>query len=202
MIAQLTGSVLAIGGTWVVIDVGGVGLKAWCTPSAVASARLGQAVTLHTSLVVREDSLTLYGFADGQERDEFELVQSASGIGPKIAQAVVAVLPPDDLRVAISTENLVALMKVPGIGRKGAQKMVIELKEKVAGLGTGTGSAQSAVASGEAVWREQVSSGLESLGWSSRDASAACERIEDLAAQDPRPGIGELMRAALRSLAR
>lgn len=201
MIAQLTGTVVAAGGTWLVIDVGGVGLRALCTPATAAAVRLGQAATLHTSLVVREDSLTLYGFTDADERDAFELVQSASGIGPKIAQAVVSVLPPDDLRAAIASENLVALMKVPGIGRKGAQKMVIELKDKVNALGAVTAPAGEAgpAASG---WRDQVKSGLESLGWSSRDADAACDRVEPLLADDPGLGIGELMRAALRSLAR
>lgn len=138
MIAQVTGTVEAVGGTWVVLLVGGVGLKALCTPATAASVRLGQPATLHTSLVVREDSLTLYGFSDPDERDAFELVQTASGIGPKLAQAVISVLAPGELRAAIASENLVTLMKVPGIGRKGAQKMVIELKDKVNALGAVT----------------------------------------------------------------
>ncbi len=102
MIAQLTGTVIAVGGTWVVLDLSGLGVRALCTPATVASVRVGEPTTLHTSLVVREDSLTLYGFTSPDERDAFELVQSASGIGPKIAQAVVSVLPPDELRAAIS----------------------------------------------------------------------------------------------------
>ncbi len=202
MIAQLTGTVTAVGGTWVVLDVGGVGFKALCTPATAASVRVGGTTVLHTSLVVREDSLTLYGFSDPEERDAFELVQGASGIGPKIAQAVVSVLPPDDLRAAIASENLVALMKVPGIGRKGAQKMVIELKDKVNALGgvrtpSGTPGLPQA-----APWRDQVAAGLESLGWSARDAQAACGRVEPLREADPTLGLGELMRAALRSLAK
>lgn len=202
MIAQLSGTVVAVGATWVVLDVGGVGFRAQCTPATAASVRLDQPATLHTSLVVREDSLTLFAFADADERDAFELVQSASGIGPKIAQAVVSVLPPADLRAAIASENLVALMKVPGIGHKGAQKMVIELKDKVNALGAVTTPAGGPVAPDRSVWREQVKSGLESLGWSSRDAEAACTRVEPLLADDPELGIGELMRAALRSLAK
>ncbi len=202
MIAHLTGTVSQIGGTWVVLDLGGFGVRALATPATVASVTVGEPTTLHTSLVVREDSLTLYGFTDADERDAFELVQSASGIGPKLAQAVVSVLPPDDLRAAIMTENLVALTKVPGIGRKGAQKMVIELKDKVNALGAipDLSAAAPRVAADE--WREQVASGLESLGWSAKDAAAAVEGVAPLWEQDPALGIGELMRAALRSLAR
>ncbi|MDN5571263.1 MAG: Holliday junction branch migration protein RuvA [Propionibacteriaceae bacterium] len=203
MIAQLTGTVVAVGGTWVVVDLSGFGVRALCTPATVASVRVGGTTTLHTSLIVREESLTLYGFADAEERDAFELVQSASGIGPKIAQAVVSVLPPDDLRAAILAENVVALTKVPGIGPKGAKKMVIELKDKVNALGpipdlaAGPSSAPPAQE-----WREQVASGLESLGWSSRDAAAAVERVVPLRDAEPDLGIGELMRAALKTLAR
>ncbi len=202
MIAHLTGTVSQIGGTWVVLDLGGFGVRALATPATVASVTVGEPTTLHTSLVVREDSLTLYGFTDADERDAFELVQSASGIGPKLAQAVVSVLPPDDLRAAIMTENLVALTKVPGIGRKGAQKMVIELKDKINALGAipDLSAAAPRVAADE--WREQVASGLESLGWSAKDAAAAVEGVAPLREQDPALGIGELMRAALRSLAR
>ena len=203
MIAQLTGVVASVGGTWVVLDLAGCGVRALCTPATVAAVRVGESTTLHTSLVVREDSLTLYGFADADERDAFELVQSASGIGPKIAQAVVSVLPPGDLRAAIAQENVTALTRVPGIGPKGAQKMIIELKDKVNALGAvpNLSPAVSALPTGE-VWREQVASGLESLGWSAKDAAAAVDRVAPLREDDPGIGIGELMRAALRSLAR
>ena len=203
MIAHLTGTVSQVGGTWVDIDLGGFGVRALATPATVASVTVGKVATLATSLVVRQDSLTLFGFSDPEERDAFEMVQTASGIGPKLAQAVVSVLPPAELRNAIHSENLVALTKVPGIGRKGAQKMVIELKEKVNALGPvpDLGGAASALP-GPAAWRDQVASGLESLGWSARDAAAAVEGIAPLQEQNPALGIGELMRAALQSLAR
>ncbi len=201
MIAQIEGTVVAAGATWVLVTVGGVGLRALCTPATASSARLGENIILHTSLVVREDSLTLYGFGSSDERDAFELVQTASGIGPKIASAVVAVLTPDELRTAIMSENLVALTKVPGIGRKGAQKMVIELKDKVQTLGTGE-DLPMATESDISGWRGQVKSGLESLGWSAAAADAACERVAPLAKDDPSMGVGELMRAALRTLAK
>lgn len=202
MIAQLTGTVISVGGTWVVLDLSGFGVRALCSPATVASVRVGEATTLHTSLIVREDSLTLYGFAEPEERDAFELVQSASGIGPKIAQAVVSVLPPGEFRAAILAENVVALTKVPGIGPKGAKKMVIELKDKVNALGATPDLSSGPAPTASEVWREQVASGLESLGWSAKDAAAAVERVAPLQEEDPGVGIGELMRAALKSLAR
>lgn len=203
MIAQLRGTVVSVGGTWIVVDLSGFGVRALCTPATVAAVRVGEPTTLSTSLVVREDSLTLYAFADDDERDAFELVQSASGIGPKIAQAVVSVLPPDELRRAIASENVTALTKVPGIGPKGARKMIIELKDKVNALGAIPNLTTRTASAGESeVWRDQVISGLESLGWSTRDASAAADRVAPMRDEDPGVGIGELMRAALRSLAR
>lgn len=200
MIAQLTGTVAAVGGTWVVVDLSGFGLKALCTPSTAAKARPGEPITLHTSLVVREDSLTLYGFAEPGERDCFELVQGATGIGPKIAQAVVSVFSPDDFRAAVSTGNVAALTRVPGIGAKGAQRLVLELKDKVALL-AGTSAATGTAPGGEG-WRDQVRAGLEGLGYSTRDADAACERVAGLAEADPDLQVAELLRAALRTLAR
>lgn len=207
MIVRLTGTVVAVGGTWVVIDLSGFGLKALCTPATVAQVRVGESATLATSLIVRtgsqgDDSLTLYGFAEESERDAFELVRSASGVGPKIAQAVVAVLPPDELRRALVTENVSALTQVPGIGPKGARKMIIELKDKVNVLGA-TPDLSTRPTLGEAdAWRNQVASGLESLGWSGKDAAAAVERVAPMREDNPDLGIGDLMRAALRSLAK
>lgn len=202
MISHLTGTVAAIGATYVVLDVNGFGMRTLCTPATAASVRLDATSTLHTSMVVREDSMTLYGFASANERDLFELVQSASGIGPKIAQAVVSVMSPDDFRAAIASENLVALCKVPGIGRKGAQKMVIELKDKVNALGAVTAPTPSGAGAGAAQWREQVSEGLQGLGWSAKDAEAACDNVAHLVDEDPGVGIAVLMRQALVSLAR
>ena len=201
MIAQLTGTVVAAGATWVVVDLNGFGLRAQCTPATASAVRLGQPTTLFTSLIVREDSLTLYGFADADERDCFELVQAASGIGPKIAQAVVSVLSPDALRAAIAAENIPALTKVPGIGVKGAQRLVIELRDKINTLAAVTAAGTPATAS-EAQWRDQVKGGLEGLGWSSRDAERACDGVEHLVESDPATPVAVLMRAALRSLAK
>ena len=131
MIAQLTGTVIQLGPTSAVVEVGGFGVLVLCGPNTTAQLRVGETATLSTSLVVREDSLTLYAFATVDERELFELLQTATGVGPKLAQAALAVLSPDELRSAIATENLVQLCKVPGVGRKGAQRLVIELKDKI-----------------------------------------------------------------------
>jgi len=195
VIAQLRGVVAAVGATWVLVDVNGFGVRALCTPATASAQRLGAETTLATSLVVREDSLTLYGFSGTDERDSFELVQTASGIGPKIALSVVSVLGPDDLRAAVAAGNVAALTRVPGIGAKGAQRLILELKDKIGQL------AVAGRAGGEALgWRGQVKAGLEGLGWSSRDADAACDRVAGLA--ETESSVAVLMRAALRTLAK
>ncbi len=200
MIAQLTGKVAAVGGTWLVVDLSGFGLKASCTPATAARAVVGESITVHTSLVVREDALTLYAFNEPAERDCFELVQSATGIGPKIAQAVVSVFTPDEFRAAVASGNVAALTRVPGIGAKGAQRLVLELKDKVALLaGTTASGATTVVPSG---WRDQVRAGLEGLGYSARDAEAACDRVAGQAEENPDTPVALLLRAALRSLAK
>ena len=200
MIASLTGTVLQVGPTSAVVEVGGLGVLALCSPNTVAALRVGQRATLATSLVVREDSLTLYGFASADEREFFELLLTATGVGPKLAQAALAVLPPDQLRAAIASENLVQLTKVPGIGRKGAQRMVIELKDKINAVGL---SAEPHTSTGvQPAWRDQVAQGLIGLGWSAKDADAACSEVEPLVADDPGTSVAVLMRAALQTLAR
>ena len=200
MIAQLTGLVAQVGPTSAVIEVGGFGIQAVCSPNTVAGLRLGQRATLATSLVVREDSLTLYGFASADEREFFDLLLTATGVGPKLAEAALAVLTPEELRRAIATENLVQLCKVPGIGRKGAQRIVIELKDKINAVAHTEEPAP--VAGLPTAWRGQVTQGLQGLGWSARDADAACDEVEHLAREDPQVNVAVLMRAALQSLAR
>ncbi len=203
MIAHLKGTVSAVGATTAVIDIGGFGTLVQCSPQTASGLRLGQPATLHTSLVVREDSLTLYGFADTDERDCFELLLTASGVGPRIAQATCAVLSPAELRQAIASDDVVTLTRVPGVGRKGAERICIELRDKINALAlTSAPPAPSAADTATAQWREQVSGGLQGLGWSTRDAEAACDRVAELAEAVPQPPVAELMRAALRSLAK
>lgn len=200
MIAHLSGTVAAVGPTSAVVEAGGVGLLALCSPNTVAGLRVGQRATLFTSLVVREDALTLFGFASADEREFFELLLTATGVGPKLAQAALAVLTPDQLRSAIAAEDLVQLCKVPGVGRKGAQRIVLELKDKINAVGL----AASPLPAGPAapLWREQVALGLQGLGWSTKDAEAACDEVEPLLRDDPDLGVPALLRAALQSLAR
>lgn len=200
MIAHLNGTVTAVGPTWIVVDLGGFGVKVLCTPATAAAVRLGQPTELHTSLVVREDSLTLYGFAESDERDCFEIALSASGVGPKIAQAMMSVLSPDAFRVAISSDDHKAISQVPGIGPKTAQKIVLELKDKVNALGAISDLAvRSSLSTGPA-WRDQVSQGLQGLGWSAKDAELACDAVAPLAEHES--SVAVLMRAALQSMAR
>jgi len=201
MIAQLTGTVVTAGATSGVIDVGGVGYRVLTTPQTAAGLRPGERSTLHTTLVVREDSMTLFGFGDEGEREAFELAQTASGVGPKLALAIVSVLTPGELRRAVLAEDLKRLCSVPGIGLKGAQKLVIELKDKVLTLTDSPSDGGPAPVDGDA-WRAQVSDGLQGLGWSARDADAACDNVAHLVEADPGIGIAKLLRAALNSLAR
>jgi Holliday junction DNA helicase RuvA len=180
MIAHLDGTVTSVSPDGAVVDVGGVGLLVQCAPGTLARLRLGERTRVATSLVVREDALTLYGFATEDERSTFELLQTASGVGPRLALAMLAVLSPDELRRAIAAEDLAALTAVPGIGRKGAQRIMLELAGR---LGPAVGPEPAAVsgaapASGGAAWREQVRSGLVGLGWAARDADRAITEIE------------------------
>ena len=131
MIAAVRGEVLEIGLDHAVVEVGGAGLAVHATPATLAGLRRGEQARLATSLIVREDSLTLFGFADAEERDLFTLLQTVSGVGPRLALATLAVLDPDALRRALADGNATALTRVPGIGRKGAERMVLELRDKV-----------------------------------------------------------------------
>jgi holliday junction DNA helicase RuvA len=203
VIAQISGTIVQLGPTSAVVEVGGFGVLALVSPDTAAELRVGQPATLATSLVVREDSLTLYGFAGADERELFELLQTATGVGPKLAQAALAVLTPDELRQAIATENLLTLTKIPGVGRKGAQRLVIELKDKINAAGPGPlATAASSPGPGRQAWRDQVTQGLQGLGWSARDADAACSEVEQLVRDDPGMSVAGLMRAALQTLAR
>ena len=198
MIAQLTGQIAEIGASAVVIDVGGVGFLVVCSPNTSAGLRVGSQASLHTHLAVREDALTLFGFASTDEREAFLLVQSVTGIGPKLAMAIISHLTAGELRQAIMTENLVQLSKVPGVGRKVAQRLVLELKDKALTLAQD----QSPVVATGTREEEQVLLGLQGLGYSARDAAAAWDVVRPLAEADPTLSVSALMKAALQSLAR
>ena len=208
MIAFVRGVVRQVGVDSAVVEVGGVGVAVLCAPATLATLRVGETSRLATSMVVREESLTLYGFADDDERSVFELLLTASGIGPKLAQAMLAVHQPDGLRRAVATDDIVALTKVPGIGKKGAQRIVLELKDRLGPplhRADSDGSAASGVPAAD-VWRQQVRAGLISLGWAGREADDAVASVEPLAQEQAASGspvdVAVLLRAALRTLSR
>ncbi|MDN3297273.1 Holliday junction branch migration protein RuvA [Streptomyces ficellus] len=200
MIAFVSGPVAALAPTTAVIEVGGIGMAVQCTPNTLSGLRVGQEAKLATSLVVREDSLTLYGFADDDERQVFELLQTASGVGPRLAQAMLAVHTPDALRLAVASGDEKALMAVPGIGKKGAQKLLLELKDR---LGDPMTAAPAARATGAASWRDQLHAALIGLGYATREADEAVAAVAPQAeAAGGEPQIGQLLKAALQSLNR
>lgn len=198
MIAFVRGKVAAVSLSSAVVEVGGVGLELLCTPNTLATLRTGQEAALPTSMVVREDSLTLFGFVDDDEKATFELVQTASGVGPKLAQAMLAVLSPDTLRSAVATDDVKALTKVPGIGQKGAQRIILELKDRI-----GAPTAARLPDGGAApvgAWRDQVHQGLVGLGYNAKDAEKAVDAVAEQAGASP--DVGALLRAALQALSK
>ncbi|MFD5698808.1 Holliday junction branch migration protein RuvA [Streptomyces lasiicapitis] len=200
MIAFVSGPVAALAPDSAVVEVGGIGMAVQCTPDTLSGLRIGQQTKLATSLVVREDSLTLYGFADDDERQTFELLQTASGVGPRLAQAMLAVHRPDALRRAVATADEKALTAVPGIGKKGAQKLLLELKDRLgAPLGTGGPAIGTAVTSG---WRDQLHAALIGLGYATREADEAVTAVTPQAEAMESPQVGRLLKAALQTLNR
>jgi holliday junction DNA helicase RuvA len=200
MIAFVDGTVAVAGPDGAVIEVGGVGLSVQCTPATLAELRVGDRARVSTSLVVREDSLTLYGFADDDERSVFELLQTASGVGPRLALAMLAVHPPNSLRRAVATADITALTKVPGIGKKGAQRIVLELKDR---LGVPVDEDRPYVPAPRAApWRDQVHAGLTNLGWSARDAETAVDAVAAEIGDAEPPELTDLLKMAMRRLSR
>jgi holliday junction DNA helicase RuvA len=211
MIAFVSGEVAALTLTSAVVQVGGVGLELHCAPHTLASLRVGERATLPTSMVVREESLTLFGFVDDDEKSVFELLQTASGVGPKLAQAMLAVHRPDELRRALTTEDVKTLTTVPGIGQKGAQRIILELKDRIgAPSGGAAPRPTTAATTGGGAWRGQVHAGLVGLGWSAKEADRAVEAVSAQAEEmvsttangSTSVDVAALLRAALRSLSK
>ncbi len=178
MIAQLTGTVRHLTTEKVVLEVGGVGYAISLTPRASLQITMGAALTLSTTLVVREDSLTLFGFLDPHERDIFETLQSVSGIGPKVALAITGALSPDELAQAIASEDVKTIEKVPGIGKKGAQRLILELKGKLV-----SDSAPQLTSSHHGV-RDQLLAALTGLGFSAKESDLAINASLNQLAED------------------
>ena len=205
MIASVRGTVLSVRLDSAVVEVGGVGMLVQAAPATLAPLRVGEEATLATSLVVREDSLTLFGFADADEREVFEVVQTVSGVGPRLALAMLAVHRPDGLRAAVAGEDQTALMRVPGIGRKGAQRLILELGDR---LGPPSGPASSPVVAAPAaadVRRQQVVDALVGLGYPLKQAGDTVDVVlngDDDRADDRADDVdvAGTLRAALRRL--
>lgn len=201
MIASVRGPVRHVGLDRVVVEVGGVGLLVHTTPGTAAECRSGQEATLETSLVVREESLTLYGFRGADAKALFEQVQTVSGVGPRLALAMLSVHTPDAVRRAIAQGDLAALTKVPGIGRKSAERLVLELKDKILAVGVDPADLSVRPASGaDDSELGQVRDALEGLGWSAKQAADAVKKVT-VSAEAP-SGVSEVLRAALRELGR
>lgn len=198
MIAYVRGLVADITLSSAVVEVGGVGFQVMCSPGTLATLREGHEATVPTSMVVREDSLTLFGFVDDDEKTCFELVQTASGVGPKLAQAILSVLSPDDLRRAITSDDVKTLTKVPGVGQKGAQRIILELRDRIGAPQGATTTQPGRVA--QAPWRDQVVQGLVGLGWSAKEAEKATDAVAEKT--EGTPDVGAVLRAALQYLSR
>ncbi len=197
MISFINGTVRSLTLDRAVVEVGGVGLAISITPATSASLNIGAPAQFFTTFVVREESLTLYGFLDEDVKTLFELVQTVSGIGPKVALSIVAALSPSQLGVAISQEDIAAIEKVPGIGRKGAQRLILELKGKLSDFGT-----SNKVAHHQPVWREQLASALISLGFTAKESDGAITTVVNQIAEEGGDAnatdLSELLKRALQ----
>lgn len=196
MIAAVRGEVLDVALDHAVIEAAGVGYKVMATPATLGSLRRGAEARLITAMIVREDSMTLYGFPDGETRDLFGTLIGVSGIGPKIALATLAVYDATALRQALADGDITALTRVPGIGKRGAERMVLELRDKIGAVGATAG----AVAGGHAV-RAPVVEALVGLGFAVKQAEEATDRVlADLQGADENATTSNALRAALSLL--
>lgn len=200
MIATLRGTPQQVNLNSAIIEVGGFGMLIQATPQTLATLQVGREALVHTSMVVREDAMTLFGFASGEEREVFEILTGVSGIGPRTGLAILSVHTPEKVRIAATTKDTKAFTKVSGIGPKGAQRIVLELSGKLAPTGAPVGSGATASAP---AWEPQVLDALTGLGWIERDATKA---LDALAKNEPEivatGSVPEILRAVLRSLGR
>ncbi|BBZ28193.1 Holliday junction ATP-dependent DNA helicase RuvA [Mycolicibacterium madagascariense] len=193
MIASVRGEVLDIALDHAVIEAAGVGYKVMTTPTTLATLRRGAEARLITAMIVREDSMTLYGFADAESRDLFTTLLSVSGVGPKIGLATLAVYDAQALRQALADGDVTALTRVPGIGKRGAERLVLELRDKI---GTTASSSGAAGVAGHAV-RGLVVEALVGLGFAAKQAEEATDRV---LADDADASTSSALRAALSML--
>lgn len=197
MIAQLTGNIRHLTTEKVIVEVGGVGYALSITPRTAAQLVMGSVVTLSTSLIVREDSLTLFGFLDSRDRDIYETLQTVSGIGPKVALAITGALTPDDLAHAIAGEDIATIEKVPGIGRKGAQRLILELKGKL------VSDTPNRRTSTHSALRDQLLAALTGLGFTAKESDIAINttlsQISESGQSASEFSVAELLKLTLQS---
>jgi Holliday junction DNA helicase RuvA len=196
MIAQLTGTVASVGDQYAVVDVQGVGYAVHAGAHTLANLKVGSQTVLAISTIVREDSITLHGFNTGEERDLFELLQSAQRIGPRIARDALEALRPDVIRHAIATGDTATLSRIPGVGKKGAERIVLDLADKIGPVDLGGVPKQGAGRPGG--WRTQVGQGLQALGWSAKEAETAIEKLDAEGADGQ--DVPTLLKQAIRLL--
>jgi Holliday junction DNA helicase RuvA len=193
VIAAVRGEVLDIALDHAVIEAAGVGYKVMATPATLATLRRGAEARLITAMIVREDSMTLFGFPDSDARDLFTTLLSVSGVGPKIAQATLAVHDAPALRQALADSDVTALTRVPGIGKRSAERMVLELRDKVGPTGTAIGLPAF---NGHAV-RGPVVEALVGLGFALKQAEEATDKV---LANEPEATQSTALRSALSML--
>lgn len=194
MIASINGKVLETRIDGLVINLGGLGMFVLCPPDLIAKAKIGEDIFVHTALIVREDSLTLFGFESVESRELFELVQSVSGFGPKLAFTILAAMSPVDFKQAIANEDLHRLKQTPGVGAKGAQRLVLELKDRI-----GVVASNQSKFAGK--WQSQVEQGLIGLGWSAKEANKAVQAVNDEGIDEAQVDVAQLLKRALQILA-
>lgn len=196
MIAAVRGPVIDVALDHVVVDCAGVGYRVLVTPPTLSSVHRGAEVTLLTAMIIREDSMTLYGFTDAESRDLFGLLQTVTGVGPRLAMATLAVLEPEALRRALSESDVKALMTVPGIGKRVAERLVVELRDKVTAAPS-AGVPGIAPATGSIA--DQVTEALVGLGFPQASAEKA---VVAVFAENPDADSAQALRAGLSMLGR
>lgn len=202
MIASVRGIASHVALDRVVVDVHGVGLLVHTPPAVAAGCRHGSEVELATSMIVREDSMTLYGFAAAGERDTFELAQTVTGVGPRVALALLSVLSPEELAAAVAADDITTLTKVPGIGKKGAERIALELRGKLPEVPGAAATTPPAAAAGGG-WQDQVSEALVGLGYSTKQSADAVAVVAREGDGDTAPAdVSTALKAALQVLAR
>lgn len=189
MIAFVKGTLTEISALGAIVDVGGVGMNLLTSANALKGKKVGDQVQVPTVMVVREDHMTLYGFADANEKDMFLLLQTISGVGPRMALNLISVMGEQKLSSAIANSDIGSLTAVPGIGKKGAQRLILELSDKIAS------PKNSAITS----WRESLITALVGLGWNRKDASSAAEQVQT---PENEADLSDSLRAALKILSK